>query len=1155
MNIDNLNYIVTHVSLPPKLPQESDWSSSNEYSLCQATHRCAVAYMDLLPQSKRAKWKHIIRLLQNLTNLHAFDNLSSDEIQRCMAGMITGGTQQAISSHDITLLIGIKTDVIALFIREQNAGLIVRRFDTKTVFESFEVSLPNATVLAAKGKVNCSYPGPAIAVSNVLVDDPNFRKELASFLAQMSVDVLLDATPKTVKAQSKVVEVRDTIHPRYITELLTGILRGMGHPAQVHRISKRIADDVLWNNADLPWRRSPLWLIIRVGLQTSLYDGGHDDYKSFMTYFMSQLLSLTVQHSFSSDLIYWLRAKVSRRLLKQGSSTPQYIITAVSKEGQTAEILLQERWNAIQKNQKVAPSWDPAMFHTENDKHMSLRNSKNYIMRRSRALATECPPFEFQPHHHPRLCHACDPFYAFNEQILSAAITADASIALADFEASVRYHLDAWVDTHMYEESACETVAACITLYAKASQSRYEANPEDQSIMLLTLLELWIVLDKLAVNQLPLLKQYSPSIPVHLWGSLLLRKSESIQRLSVAEQYLYTRHQHAVYGSVFTDVIDSHSFSVRYFDQSHTCRELLDRISRDAKQNRELKRQELRSKNVEHATLTSEIHCLTCTLGTNRWGYINHLSYCRKCYLQSRADSMQIHTFEWPLPENSLKAKVVVFELRLPTPFRVWRTITYQILHDICQSPSDDDANPPVELQTYQGLQMYVNLHQISRITYASETKSFLNSHYKTSKIPSTESVVCVNNGLQFKLYDKIQRCWAAGSFNNCSVARRCTLQLPKRGPYKSMQYAINGTSHTSNEVLANQSECPSELNIHEYYAFGTLRSGPRIQWLNIARELAARTLSFHQEEVQSLIMQAAFQIGPLIGDRREWHIELGSSDFDFVLLSELSSLFNSIRQNWLRIVSVQSIILLTTRLISSANDGMVLKEAYRLLKDIREVTFNWMHQLTQKLGESQNDSEVAKYQSRLCIMATTCRGTYDVDVIHLAALLASDRDVAVFVECAIQVHNNTPPVASNIPLNQQRLLARDRRLSQRLEDALWRQIQDSQKGLDDAVTVACPAYQPGEPWDRLSEPNHRWVSSKTAASAGVPQSCIHFNLLDGTLLINGSSPMRLPKNITDHSTYIRVFHQVRMGLLLTYHVDKYMSRKYWTSYLQKYQG
>ncbi|OJA17062.1 hypothetical protein AZE42_08072, partial [Rhizopogon vesiculosus] len=89
--------------------------------------------------------------------------------------------------------------------------------------------------MEAKGKLMCSYPGPAIIVPNTVVDNPTFPPELANFLACMNHDVL-DSAATTTKAHSTVLEERDTTHPRYITELLTGFLRTFGEPANIPRI-------------------------------------------------------------------------------------------------------------------------------------------------------------------------------------------------------------------------------------------------------------------------------------------------------------------------------------------------------------------------------------------------------------------------------------------------------------------------------------------------------------------------------------------------------------------------------------------------------------------------------------------------------------------------------------------------------------------------------------------------------------------------------------------------------------------------------------------------------------------------------------------------------------------------------------------------------
>ncbi|KAH6696400.1 hypothetical protein BKA61DRAFT_498041 [Leptodontidium sp. MPI-SDFR-AT-0119] len=75
--------------------------------------------------------------------------------------------------------------------------------------------------------------------------------------------------------------------------MLTGILRGIGQPVDAARIHKRTCDDVLWNNVLKPWRQSPLWLLLRVTLKTSLRteaNGRHKRYKSFMIFFMTHIL-------------------------------------------------------------------------------------------------------------------------------------------------------------------------------------------------------------------------------------------------------------------------------------------------------------------------------------------------------------------------------------------------------------------------------------------------------------------------------------------------------------------------------------------------------------------------------------------------------------------------------------------------------------------------------------------------------------------------------------------------------------------------------------------------------------------------------------------------------------------------------------------------
>src|SRR6266851_513318 len=133
-----------------------------------------------------------------------------------------------------------------MHIREQNAALIVRRLATADFvqFEVFEVLPLIRAVMEVEGKLLCSYPGPAIRIPADIFTDECFLRELSSFLVQMDVDCL-DQT-------SSYLDEFDGAHPRYISELLVGILRGYGQPADLDRITKRIGDEVLLDTTGQP---------------------------------------------------------------------------------------------------------------------------------------------------------------------------------------------------------------------------------------------------------------------------------------------------------------------------------------------------------------------------------------------------------------------------------------------------------------------------------------------------------------------------------------------------------------------------------------------------------------------------------------------------------------------------------------------------------------------------------------------------------------------------------------------------------------------------------------------------------------------------------------------------------------------------------------
>ncbi|KAG2112538.1 uncharacterized protein F5147DRAFT_791077 [Suillus discolor] len=1103
----SLKYIINHVFLPLKLPQGSDQSLENDLSLSWAVFDAAITFSNQLPSNKLPLWSSSVKMLRNLKDSIKFSVMSAKEVESQINAMDT-------------------KDVLVYMIRAQNAAVVMRKLESETIFESFEVSPDPTAVMGAKGKLICSYPGPAITVPDMNIDNATFPAELANFLVHMDQDVL-DAAATRKKAKFTVLEERDTTHPRYITELLTGILRGLGSIADVPRIRKRIGDDVLWDSAKLPWRRSPLWLVIRVALQTTLERSalGRTTYKSFMLFFMARLTTLALDHDLSNDILHFMSAKIARRLFKLGSSTSPELSQMVTVVTTNVRSVLEERWGSIQNAQRASPLWAPETLRILRDTHLSLNTSREYICQALQNQHSSSKTTPFNPSHHTR--GTIDNFLDAEASFLIAAHTAEPYLALADFEIAIRSGIDDWVARvpPRSVDSACVSIEACASAYSSRALKDYKGNPENLSIMLLTLFELWVAMDKIVVGQIPLLAEYSPEIPLTLWGCLLIRQASALDRFKTLHAYLKARHcQASSHLSAFSFTSDDKSFASRYFYQSSKLQSLKVRIEADGQRQREKKLTELRTLNKRYCDLETRAGNSAHEYAVNSRGLEWHKKkWCEKCRVEKEMQSMTITVHEWPLPEHEQEAILVVFELGCPITFDMWRSMTFHVFVDICTPAKISPTRPFITLPKYDALKQYRTCHARQRLTLASDAKPFSKSHYSNTHIPTLSIKVCVNNGLKFRLFDASTDAWAADVLLRCDATKLCTFLLPK-GPYDGMQQYLTGTSHTSNEVMSNQVGCHKDMTIHEFIAFGALRSGPRLQWMNVLRELRARTLNFRREEVHLLLAQAVSQVGPFSSDDGLiWHEELNSVPFLIALLGELDDLMASVERNWLEAVTIDTIVMLVCRVLSSTQEQSVKNRGHALLRRIRTATFTLLTQLSEKMQASNDETVSRDFQGRVLDMAVTCRSTFDVDG-DASLLLTPNDDIKVFVYCAVMIYDNTPSQLDNLPQHSKLLLERDKRCCHALEPIIRQYAESHREGLDCAMAKIWGSYRPGTPWRALTAPNSRWLVAQTAPSNSQLPQDVHINLISGCLLVDGKQLGRLPSSIVQHPTYQSIF-------------------------------
>ncbi|KAG8806844.1 hypothetical protein FRC18_005868, partial [Serendipita sp. 400] len=108
---DELQWIIEHVFLPPRLPQKSDPEFvRKEIALLNALVNASDSFLDMLQrmgvaQTTLKTWGYIQTMLRNMAYLHNSESFSQGIIEKLLREMSTG-------------------DVLPLHIRAQNAGVI-----------------------------------------------------------------------------------------------------------------------------------------------------------------------------------------------------------------------------------------------------------------------------------------------------------------------------------------------------------------------------------------------------------------------------------------------------------------------------------------------------------------------------------------------------------------------------------------------------------------------------------------------------------------------------------------------------------------------------------------------------------------------------------------------------------------------------------------------------------------------------------------------------------------------------------------------------------------------------------------------------------------------------------------------------------------------
>ncbi|EGP88529.1 uncharacterized protein MYCGRDRAFT_85558 [Zymoseptoria tritici IPO323] len=1107
-----LEYAIHHVFLPPKLPQELEADfAKRDADLVQTALQVLNDLRNSMPTPARASIDRAIGTVTLMLAMHssADGHLSETETLSALSQLSQGSGFP-----------------IPLQIRAQNAGVLITRVDANVNFECFEISASNSAVMTTRGRLSRTFPGSAVSIDIKTAIDPQLHSALAHTLSKMSDQAVPGMQPQTYKGGRTHDEERDTTSPAAVSELLFGgILKAIGRPLTCSTITKNTRDDVLWSNAKLPWRRSSAWMFVRVVLQLlfsrSRYQG-LDTYKLFMVSFTSDLLH-QCQDTTSSDMLYAMNAKVARRMHKLGAAVPVVLNDRVMGILKSSHRILSDRWSNIQRleHESAAEVSDLALLRFDDDTGLSLPLLEQFIT-----------SIDLRPP--PKAVDAFVPSYGL-PRFAPEAIYLPPATDGEPYELAVLQDFEEWVDLHCYRvfeasdaDEACPAIHDLIRGYHRRASKAYKGNPEGMSIMLLTVLELWIIGDRLAGGVCKILTEYSHGFPIDVLQSLALPSKDHMKRLCAVEKRLFQRDVSAGQRpALLSHVGVQKEFATRCFDASPESQDLMSEILDNSKAQKQAKLQELQDallsyKRLEY--LRDQHTCLHKTIDVQSKLYpyeivqktVHDDNACQYCPLQERLKEARISIHEEPLPEIESQAKAIVFELQAPCWYAAWRDSTVYVLNDVLKAKySAEEAGHHRPLSSDVHVGEYSSASADQRIILMTKRKSHSKTHYKWKRIENIRSKniadldeVLTKNDTKYQYYDMENDCFVDQFVCTKEAALSCTYQLEERS--KTMAKFLFRPSSSPdgvppNQVIASQSQCPEFMSLEGYKELWTLLYGHHIQWLNIVLQLAAPTIDLRSDETVMVVFQCIYQAGPAASEEsddtlRAAHALLKLADFSRLLLNSLEAALQRVKENWESANALALFAAIASRLLTLASRPDVHVACLNFLSKVRHVAFAWVTLLRQKSQNALSQSEQTQFNTKSMDVALVCMLSFDVDAKHLTDILAIRSEAAILLQCSSIVSERSRSTKSS----------------------------SNHGAIDDALHWTWSAHNSDHiGWHQDDLASRNWLTTEISMTSTGETQKLHYDLLTGEFLINGSRLIRPPMQWERHPTYIAMFGTV----------------------------
>jgi hypothetical protein len=334
------------------------------------------------------------------------------------------------------------------------------------------------------------------------------------------------------------------------------------------------------------------------------------------------------------------------------------------------------------------------------------------------------------------------------------------------------------------------------------------------------------------------------------------------------------------------------------------------------------------------------------------------------------------------------------------------------------------------------------------------------------------------------------------------------------------------------NQGIARQDEKPSWLTKPGYLALTSLRAYPLSQLQRLCVALREQLLPLGHPAVLTMVKQAVMQIGEVVQAgsissssstssvrllwRTDWQQDGGSlAALGFELQQLASQLAEAPREH-------DAVLLLGQLAAYLADYSNVCKDAARQFAEMTSRAADQLQPQVEEAAQQNQEQAAMQLQAKQCkarAVALLCYGaglSDAADVGHMLQLIVLVKHGDLFASAA------AGSVAAELPaLRVQCRQVMARRLSAVIAVLREEPEAASRAMLTAAVSRVLQRAPPKLQWQQVTD-----SSSSMASFQAVGSDChlYSINILDGTVLLDGVPPGRLPSDVLQHPLYRRTF-------------------------------